>query len=77
MLSGFSLRCPTCGTQEVKRHTVYEVKSGEHRGLYWCPGCKKHFSETKNTFLEGLRTPLSRICTILNARNDGIEVHTT
>ena len=75
MLSSLPVRCPMCGTQEVKLHTFYKVKSGERRGVYWCPSCKQHFSETKNTFLEGLRTPLSRICTILNALNDGMGIN--
>ncbi len=75
MLSLFPVRCPTCGTQDVKLHTHYQVKGGQSRALYWCPFCKQHFSETKHTFLEGLRTPLSRISTILNALNDGMGIN--
>ncbi len=42
------------------------------RTLYRCQDCDTYFSETKHTFLEGLRTPISRIWTVLEARTEGM-----
>jgi hypothetical protein len=37
-----------------------------------CLFCGGSFSETKNTFLEGLRTPVSLIWQVLKARTEGM-----
>jgi transposase-like protein len=65
-------RCPECNTANFKAHTTYTVNQGEQRTLYHCQECDAYFSETKNTPLEGLKTPLSRISQILEAINDGM-----
>ena len=68
-------RCPTCNSSEHKGHCRYTIQSGETRWIYRCVKCGSYFSETKDTFLEGLRTPLSRIATILDALNDGMGIN--
>ena len=60
-------RCPTCNSLEFKGHSRYTVQSGEPRWIYHCSSCDSYFSETKQTFGEGLRTPLSRIAMVLDA----------
>lgn len=65
-------RCPECNNDNFKAHTTYTVNSGEERTIYHCQECASYFSETKNTPLEGLKTPLSRISTVLDAINDGM-----
>ena len=67
--------CPSCNSLEIKGHSRYTIQSGETRWIYRCAGCGSYFSETKDTFLEGLRTPLSRICMILDALNDGMGIN--
>jgi len=47
------------------------------RRIYHCPGCDSYFSETKNTILEGLRTPLSHITQVLDALNEGLGINAT
>ena len=64
-------QCPACNSLEYEPHTTYRVGSGEQRTIYHCQ-CGNYFSETKNTPLEGLKTPLSRISTVLEAINDGM-----
>ena len=64
--------CPECNAENIKRHCQYTIKSGESRTLFMCQECGNYFSETKNTPLEGLKTPVSRISLILNAINDGM-----
>ena len=43
------------------------IRGGEERQLYKCMDCGTCFSETTNTVLEGLRTPVSRIIMVLTA----------
>ena len=66
-----SFHCPHCQSTNAKTHTSYFVKSGERRNIYHCLDCDNYFSQTKNTALEGLRTPLSFIAQVLKAVNDG------
>lgn len=69
----FSQRhCPECNSQNFKRHTGYILKNGETREIYYCWECDSYFSETKNTPLARLKTPISRMALILEAINDGL-----
>jgi len=40
--------------------------------MYKCATCPTYFSETKNTLLEGLKTPVSVIWQVLKARTEGM-----
>jgi len=64
--------CPECNSENFKRHTGYTLKNGEARTIYYCWDCDTYFSETKNTPLAGLKTPISRMATVLEAINDGM-----
>ena len=68
-------RCPTWNSAEFKGHSRYTVQSGETRWIYPCSECGSYFSETKHTFLEGLRTPLRQIATVLDALNEGMGIN--
>lgn len=70
-------RCPMCDSENITPHTTYTIQSGETRRLFYCPACHGYFSETKNTPLAGLRTPLSRIIEVLDALNDGLGLNAT
>jgi transposase-like protein len=67
--------CPECNSDKIKPHTAYTVGSGEQRYIYHCQDCGSYFSETKNTPVAGLKTPLGRITMILNAINDGMGIN--
>jgi len=69
------LYCPECGCQQIEAHKSYTVKAGNVRQLYYCPDCKGYFSETSNTPLANLKTPLSRIVESLQALNEGLGVN--
>ncbi len=68
------IRCPDCGTRNLKVHTTYTVQNGETRRMYYCATYQCYFSETYGTALARLLTPLSRIQQILEAVNDGLGV---
>ena len=73
----FSHPCPCCANKEVAPHTRYTTKAHGERTIYHCLSCDIYFSETFATPIAGLKTPLSRIITILKARNDGLSLNAT
>ena len=66
----FNLCCPECSSKNIKQHCTYTADVHVRR-IYNCADCNNYFSETKNTDYKGLRTPLSRIITILNCGHYG------
>jgi len=50
----------------------YKTKSNGVRKLYKCKECKTDFSETKNSFMENMKSPISKIATVLEARTEGL-----
>jgi len=67
--------CPTCNSENIKAHTTYTTQNGEQRTIFHCQNCQEYFSETKNTPLAGLRTPLSQIKQVIDALNDGMGIN--
>lgn len=67
--------CPNCQAKDIQAHTTYTIQTGEQRCLYQCQFCQEYFSETRNTLLAGLRTPLSRIMVVIDALNDGMGIN--
>jgi transposase-like protein len=67
-----SLRCPHCLSENIKDHSIYQTKNNGPRTLHQCMECHRVFSETKGTFLEGLRTPVSFIIRVLTSRTEGM-----
>jgi transposase-like protein len=65
------LYCSECGCQQLKTRKSYTLKGGAVRQLYRCPECQPCFSETHDTPLTNLKTPLSQIVLILQALNEG------
>ncbi len=66
------LKCPPCKSSALPSHSPYTTKNHGVRVIYKCESCLSYFSETKNTLMAGLKTPLSVIWTILKARTDGM-----
>jgi transposase-like protein len=69
------LKCPACHSSEIQYHSSYTTKNHGSRVMYTCEHCPASFSETKNTFLEGLKTPVSVIWLVLKARTEGMGLH--
>jgi len=66
------LKCPICHSTDVQPHSSYTTKNYGGRVIYKCDTCPASFSETKNTLLEGLKTPVSVIWQVLKARTEGM-----
>jgi transposase-like protein len=79
------LYCSNCDCQQLKTRKSYALKGGAVRQLYTCPQCQRCFSETHDTPLANLKTPLSRIAVcaslhmmsveIVQALNEGLGVN--
>ena len=67
-----SLHCPHCSSEQIEDYSLYETKNNGTRKLYPCIECHQVFSETKGTFLEGLKSPLSLIINVLKSRSEGM-----
>jgi transposase-like protein len=72
-----SNNCPDCNSQQIKVHTRYQTVHHGERHIYHCQDCDTYFSDTVATPLAGLRTPLSRVIQILQARSDGMGLNAT
>jgi transposase-like protein len=66
------LHCPHCSSEQIEDYSLYETKNNGTRKLYQCIECHQVFSETKGTFLEGLKSPLSLIINVLKSRSEGM-----
>ncbi len=64
--------CPYCNSEQHDHLKSYETLNNGSRALYRCVGCLRVFSETKGTFLEGLRKPVSLIIRVLKSRTEGM-----
>jgi transposase-like protein len=66
------LKCPVCHSSDVQYHSPYTTKNHGGRVIYKCDNCPVYFSATKNTLMEGLKTPVSVIWQVLKARTEGM-----
>ena len=67
--------CPNCGVNSCQELKKYMIRDGDLRQLYKCNDCGCCFSETKNTVIEGLRTPISRIIMVLTSLAEGTGIN--
>jgi hypothetical protein len=66
----FAATCPCCRCKELKRHTLYTTLNHGKWVIYQCKTCGEHFSETTNTFLAGIRKPISLIIQVFKVRTE-------
>src|SRR2546425_8277294 len=66
------IKCPTCKSSVLQSHTTYATQHHGSRIIYKCASCLDDFSETKNTLMEGVKTPVSVIWQVLKARTEGL-----
>ena len=66
------IKCPTCHSAVLQSHTTYTTQCHGRRTLYKCTNCPTDFSETKKTLMAGLKTPVSVIWHVVQARTEGM-----
>jgi hypothetical protein len=67
----FQRKCPVCHSADIKYHSPSTTKNHGSRVMDKCAPCPACFSETKNTRMEGVKTPVSVIWPVLQARTAG------
>lgn len=71
------LKCPECKTHKIQSHSTYQTKNYGARTIFEFQICSNYFSETKNTFMEGLRKPISLIWQVISSRTEGQGLNAT
>ncbi len=66
------LHCPFCSSENCDPIKKYDTKNNGVRSLYCCTSCDRTFSETKGTFLEGIKKPMSFIIEVFKNRTEGM-----
>jgi len=66
------ITCPHCNSKDCRISKTYNTFSNGRRNLYECQNCHNVFSETKGTFMENIKKPISLIATVLKTRSEGI-----
>jgi transposase-like protein len=69
------IRCADCGGKNAEGYRTYTIKAGAHRTMYHCASCGCSFSETKQTPLAHLKTPISVIVQVLSALTEGVGIN--
>ena len=73
----FSCKCPNCMSKNVRFDYEYNTASNGCRKMLLCRDCGVSFSETKNTFMKGIKKPISIIWNVINARTEGLSLNST
>ncbi|MDL1976627.1 MAG: IS1 family transposase, partial [Deltaproteobacteria bacterium] len=76
-MSPFPCKCPNCSSENVRFDYKYDTISNGSRQMLLCRDCRTSFSETKNTFLQNIRTPISEIWKVLKSRTEGTSLNAT
>lgn len=64
--------CPSCNSQNTKIHTNYDTMNHGQRVIHKCNECERFFASTFNTFLAGIRKPISLIIQVMMSRTEGL-----
>ena len=69
------IRCADCGGKNVEGYSTYTIKDGEQHPMDQCASCGCSFSETKQTPLTHLKTPIAVIVQVLSALTEGVGIN--
>jgi transposase-like protein len=69
------IRCPYCNGKNVEEQSTYTIKCGAPRTLYYCSSCERSFSETRNTPIAQLKTPIALVVQVLAALTEGVGIN--
>jgi transposase-like protein len=69
------IRCTDCGGKNVDGYRTYTIKYGEQRTMSHCSACGCYFSETKNTPIAHVKTPISVIVQVILALTEGVGIN--
>src|SRR5438132_5926057 len=65
-------KCPECRSADIQYHSPYTTQNQLGSVIYKSEHCPVYCSKTKNTLMEGVKTPVSVIWHVLKARTEGM-----
>lgn len=69
--------CPDCVSLNLKHHRTYETVHNGPRALHECKDCGNVFSETYGTPMKDLKSPLSKVGSVIRVRSEGLGLRAT
>ena len=75
MMTLTQMRCPYCHGKNVEAQRAYTIQCGESRTPYHCAPCARSFSETRQTPIAQLKTPLALMGQVLAALTEGVGIN--
>jgi transposase-like protein len=69
--------CPECGSENLESHKIYETIHNGSRTLHKCSDCGGLFSETWGTPMQDLKSPLSKVASVIRVRSEGLGLRAT
>lgn len=71
------LKCSDCGSVNTSVFKRYQTVHNGTRKLYLCESCGNSFSETHNTAMANLKTPISKVASAIRLRGEGLGLRAT
>jgi len=64
--------CPNCGNDDLTHFQTYITVHKGSRELHQCSQCGNIFSETWGTPMQDLKSPTSKVASVLRVRSEGL-----
>ena len=71
------LHCLECQSSEVKPFNKYSTVHNGYRQLLKCDECGNVFSETAGTPMQDIKSPISKVASVLKIRSEGMGLRAT
>ena len=68
---------PKCHSTKNAKFKKYQTIHNGERHLYKCENCQLSFSETAGTPMEGIKSPISKVASVLKIRSEGLGLRAT
>jgi transposase-like protein len=65
--------CPVCGSRDTAGYGRYETVHNGTRSLHACTRCGEVFSETTDTSMQGIKTPIGKVAAALRLRGGRLD----
>lgn len=69
--------CPECKSLHLKSHKMYMTRHNGSRELHECIDCGHIFSETQGTPMQDIKSPISKVASVIKVRSEGLGVRAT
>ena len=71
------LHCPECQSLKIEPFKKYNTVHNGERSLFKCDECDNVFSETASTPMQDIKSPISKVASVLKIRSEGMGLRAT